>query len=130
MPTATCCRCATKRRRRKPKLRAPPSSPSGLWVAGGMREMQAATAIAVAACISRIPPATQSPEGEDGGARNFGLRLRLFVAHLQQVAVGIQHLDQADDAAFVGGKRVLARTRERRFTPRQDADLGLAFDEG
>src|SRR5918992_4234066 len=46
MPTATCCRCATRRRRRKPKLRAPPSPPSGLWVADGMREMQAATATA------------------------------------------------------------------------------------
>src|SRR5438445_758573 len=72
-------------------------------------------AVAVAACSSRIPPATQGPEGGDGGASNFGLRLRLLVAHLQQVAVGIQYLDQADHAAFVGGKRVLARTRERRF---------------
>jgi hypothetical protein len=80
--------------------------------------------------MSRIPSPTQSPKGGNGGARSFGLRLRLLVAHLQQVAVGIQNLDQADDATFVGGKRVLARARERRFTPRQDADLGLAFDEG
>src|SRR6266568_2106044 len=43
MPTPTCCRYATRRRRRKPKLRAPPSSPSGLWAADGM---QAATALA------------------------------------------------------------------------------------
>ena len=80
--------------------------------------------------MSRIPSASQGPEGGNGGARRFGLRLRLRVAHLQQVAVGIQHLDQADDAPSVGGIRVLARTRERRFTLRQDADLGLAFDEG
>src|SRR5205814_3103816 len=43
MPTAICCRCATRRRRRKPRLHVPPSYPSGLWVAGGM---QAATALA------------------------------------------------------------------------------------
>jgi hypothetical protein len=58
------------------------------------------------------------------------LRQRLPVAHLEQVAVGIQNLDQADDPTLVGGKRVLARTGERRFTLRQDADLSLAFDEG
>jgi hypothetical protein len=44
MPTATCCRCATRKRRRKPKLRAPPLPPSGLWVADGMRAMPAAIA--------------------------------------------------------------------------------------
>ena len=58
------------------------------------------------------------------------MRLRLLVAHLQQAAVGIQHLDQADNAPFVGGKRVVAGTGARGFAPRQDADLGLAFDEG
>jgi hypothetical protein len=47
------------------------------------------------ACISCIPPATQSPEGRDGGASNFGLRLRLLVAHLQQVAVGGNSADRA-----------------------------------
>src|SRR5205814_6567185 len=31
MPTAICCRCATRRRRRKPRLHVPPSYPSGLW---------------------------------------------------------------------------------------------------
>jgi antitoxin ParD1/3/4 len=64
-------------------------------------------AISFAARISRIPSAAQSPEGGDGGTRSFGLRQRLLVAQLQQVAVGIQYLDQADDATFVSGKRVL-----------------------
>src|SRR5574338_1064243 len=73
---------------------------------------------AVAACILRIPSAPQCPEGGNGGARSFGLRLRLRVLHLQQVAVGVEDLDQADDAALVGGKRVLARAGERRFTLR------------
>jgi hypothetical protein len=58
------------------------------------------------------------------------LRLRLRVTRLQQVAVGIQHLDQADDAPFISGIRVLPRTRERRFTLRQDADLDFAINEG
>jgi hypothetical protein len=53
----------------------------------------------------RIPSTSQGAEGANGGARRFGLRLRLRVAHLQQVAVGIQHLDQADDAPSVGGGR-------------------------
>lgn len=79
---------------------------------------------------SRIPAASQGPERGNGGARRFGLRLRLRVAHLQQVAVGIQHLDEADDAPSVGGIRVLPRTRERRFTLRQDGDLDFAFNEG
>ena len=55
-----------------------------------------------AAGPSRVPSATQGSERGDGGARRFGLRLRFRIAHLQQVAVGIQHLDQADDARSVG----------------------------
>ena len=66
-----------------------------------------------AAGISRIPPAAQGAERGNAGARRFGLRLRLRVAHLQQVAIGIQYLDEADDAPSVGGIRVLPRTRER-----------------
>src|SRR4051812_13362379 len=84
----------------------------------------------VFACSSRIPSATQSPEGEDGSASNFGLRLRFLVSHLQQIDIRGEHLHQTNNAAFIGGKRVLACTRERRFTARQDADLRLAFYEG
>src|SRR5687767_4045825 len=83
-----------------------------------------------AAWRSRIPSAAQGPEGGDGRARRFGLRLRLCVAYLQQIAVGIQDLDQADDAAPVSGIRTVPRPRKRGFTLRQDANLGLAFDEG
>src|SRR4029453_737368 len=79
---------------------------------------------AVAARMLRIPSAPQSPEGGNGGGRSPRLRPCLRVARLQQVAVGIEHLDQADDATLVGGKRVLARAGERRLTARQDADLG------
>jgi hypothetical protein len=41
MPTAICCRCAMRRRRRKPKRRVPPLPPSARWEADGMRDMQA-----------------------------------------------------------------------------------------
>src|SRR5437879_3107764 len=85
---------------------------------------------AVAGYLLSIPSAAQGAEGGDGGARSLRLCLCLRVAHLKQVAVGIQDLDQADDAALIGGSRVLARTGQRRFTSRQDAGLGLAFDEG
>jgi hypothetical protein len=63
--------------------------------------------------MPRIPSAPQSPEGGNGGARSLGLRQCLRVARLQQVAIGIEHLDQPDDAALVGGKRVLACAGER-----------------
>jgi hypothetical protein len=63
--------------------------------------------------MSRIPSAPQSPEGGNGGARSLGLRQCLRVARLQQVAVGIEHLYQADDATLVGGKRVRTRAGER-----------------
>src|SRR5687767_4202760 len=42
MLTATCCRCATRRRKRKPKWRAPPLPPSAPWEVDGMRDLQAA----------------------------------------------------------------------------------------
>src|SRR6266516_1647714 len=83
-----------------------------------------------AAGMSRIPSTAQGPERSNGGARRVDLGLLLRVAHLQQVAVSVQHLDQADDASSVGGIRVLPRVGEGRFTVRQDGDLGLAFDEG
>src|SRR5687768_11092428 len=57
-----------------------------------------------AGMLSRIPSASQGAERGNGGARHFGLRLRLRIAHLQQVAVSIQHLDQADDAASIDRK--------------------------
>src|SRR5574343_1063846 len=85
---------------------------------------------AVVVCRWCIPAAAQGPEGGDSGTRRLGLRLRLRVTRLQQIAVGIEHLDQADDAALVGGKRVFARLGKRRLTPGQDADLGLAVDQG
>ena len=52
-----------------------------------------------------LPSASQGPKGGNGGARRFDLRLRLRVTHLRQVAVGIQHFDQADDAPSVGCTR-------------------------
>jgi hypothetical protein len=63
--------------------------------------------------MSRIPPAAQGAKRSNAGARRFCLRLRLCVAHLQQVAIGIQDFNQADDAAPVRCIRVLPRTRER-----------------
>jgi hypothetical protein len=63
--------------------------------------------------MPRIPSAAQGSERGNGGARRVGLRLRLRIAHLQQVAVGIQYFDQANNASSVGGIRVLPRTRER-----------------
>src|SRR5687768_12691223 len=42
MLTATCCRCATRRRKRKPKWRAPPLLPSAPWEVDGMRDLKAA----------------------------------------------------------------------------------------
>src|SRR5688500_10839101 len=38
MLTATCCRCATRRHKRKPKWRAPPLPRSAPWEADGMRD--------------------------------------------------------------------------------------------
>ena len=70
-----------------------------------------------AAGMSRIPSASQRPKGGNGGARRFGLRLRLRVARLQQVAVGIQHFDQADDARSVGGIRAFSRARANDDSP-------------
>src|SRR5687768_4285175 len=39
MPTTTCCRCATRRRRHKPKRRAPRLPPSAPWEADGFHEV-------------------------------------------------------------------------------------------
>src|SRR5687768_793160 len=84
----------------------------------------------LAICIARIPSAAQGPEGSNGGARRFDSRLRHRVAHLQQVAVGVQHLDQAHDTTLVGSKGVIACTRERRFTLGENSDLRLTIDQG
>lgn len=39
--------------------------------------------------MSRIPSASQGAERGNGGTRRFGLRLRLRIAHLQQIAAGV-----------------------------------------
>src|SRR5690349_21631152 len=86
--------------------------------------------VALAVRIGRIPAPTQCAEGGDRRACCFGSRLRFCVPHLQKVPVCIQNFNQADYASLISGQRVLARTCERELTARQDADLGLPFDEG
>src|SRR5574343_493182 len=85
---------------------------------------------AVVVCRWCIPAAAQGPEGGDGGTGRLGLCLGFGVAYQQQVPFGIEYLDQADDAALIGCKRVLARLGKRRLTPSQDANLGLSVDQG
>src|SRR6185369_2812174 len=79
-------------------------------------------AIAGIACSLSVPSTPQSPEGSNRGARDFGLRHCLGVSHLKQVAVSIQDFDETDGATRVRDKRILARTRERRFALCQDSE--------
>src|SRR5687768_573701 len=65
-------------------------------------------AIAGIACGLSVPSTTQSAEGSNRGARDFGLRHCLRIAHLKQVAVSIQNLDETDGAALVGDERALS----------------------
>src|SRR6516225_9361689 len=76
-----------------------------------------------------LPSTAERLERGDRREGGFGLRLRLRIGGAQQVLVGLQDLDQADDAPLIGCKRSAASAPKRVDALSQYGRLLFALDE-
>lgn len=76
-----------------------------------------------------LPATAKRLEGSDSRAGGLGLRLCSRVGSTQQALIGLQNLDQADDALLVGREGGLPSVAQRIYPLCEHTSLLLTFDQ-